>query len=502
MDERVGAPDLSRRRLAFNTAMGALGNLVTLALGLLVLGAARKGLGEAGLGVWALAMGLLALAPLADFGLGAALGMDIARKAACGDDDAMREGVNAYLVIALPLAALVVLVGMLAAPALVALLQVPQALHADAVQLFRLVFAQLGWQLAIGAIGGVLVGHQLLGLFRGWQIVWQIVRFGGAWLLLQRGAMVAAGTWMLAGAIGFGLSCLWLWHRHLAFRHRFGLPSRSAIAALWRLALTLQAQRIAGALVGQADKFVLAALLGAIAAGWYEIGARLSGLISYVPTILFSAAAPYLAALSGAGRNEDMTRFLLVSARLVQLAALPVAVLVAAHPEPWLRLWLGEVQAPHVLAVRVLAVMYLVLALVQPLAQTLLGAGMTAPVARASVAFIFSAPLLSLAMTKLWGFGGGCWAGALAAVLFLFVLVRESLAVLENSTRHWLRENARGLLAALLAFALLAPWQPQHPLAVLGKAACFALAQLALAFLLGFVRRQDVAMLAGIWRRG
>ncbi len=485
-----------------NTGVTAATSGINFLLGFFVLAAARRELGDVGLGVWSLALGLLAMSALVDFGLGSALGILVARHAGGGDRARLNDTLNAYLATAFPLAIIVAVAGAFSSPWLARHLVGDPAWNAQASSLFALMFLALAMQMAGSLIGGVLVGYQMLATFRAWHVFWQMVKsLGTLWLLSHQTNLTMLGWWMVLGSAGFIATAWGVWMRRVPLRLTLSRPSPAAICELWHVAVPLQLNRLASSILGQVDKFVLALLVGAAAAGWYELAARLAGALLFLPGFMLAALAPLISALAGGQARERAMGLMWLSSRYVGLMVFPMAGFIFLYGDSLLHWWLGRSDAQVLMACRVLLGVFLLLSLQQPFVDSLLGMGKHRLVLRFAVVVILANIPASTLLVSVYGFAGAYWATflvVLAASAIFFRAVSVELDIpLSRWAREWFRPmSAAGLTMVAMSFTPVRPLSLGQVIVCLGLGACcYALFALAL----GAFTREDVRRLRGAW---
>ncbi|RME86341.1 MAG: polysaccharide biosynthesis protein [Zetaproteobacteria bacterium] len=331
---------------------------------------------------------------------------------------------------------------MAAAPFLAQALVRDPAWASEAASLFAWVFATIGWQVAASLIGGVLVGYQRLAEFRLASGCWQLIRGVGVIVFMRAHASLGwVGLWWFAGSVGLAAHALWLWRRYVPIHWRWVRPAGNAVRMLWGVALPLQINRMGGAMLGQVDKFVLAVWLGATAAGAYELAARLAGLVTLMPGLMLAAVAPAVAAM---GREDRRTqRVVIVSSRYLHLAVFPLAAFLWTEAAPILHAWVGETDKAVIAAARVLVLAFALLAVQQPLANTLIGIGKERIVLRFSLLVVLLNLPMSIALVARFGLLGAAWATALvvalAAASFFAVALRSSALPWRAWAEAWWR---------------------------------------------------------------
>jgi len=496
-------PDTSAYRFLVNTGVTAVASVFNFIMGFLVLTAAKNILGNTGLGVWSLALGLAAMAALVDFGFGSALGILVARYAGSNEKNHLHQILNAFVVTAFPLALGITVIGVLIAPVLARLFVHDAVWHAQASLLFAMMFVMIGLQVSGSLIGGILVGYQKLGIFRIWHSVWKMLQSIGVLWMLYRGVNLGGiGLWMVLNTAGFIITTWVIWLRYVPVRFNFSLPAKAAVHELWRTAIPMQLNRIAGAMLGQVDKFVLALLIGAIFSGWYELAAKLAGALLFLPGFMLAALAPIVSAMVGEQAHGRAISLLRLVSRYVNLVVFPLAGFIWLYTEPLLQWWLGHADAHIMAATRILLLMYLLLAIQQPYVDVLLGMGRNRVVARFGIVVIVMNIPTSFLLVDVYGFPGSYWASlmvvCLASVSFFSVVLSELMIPL----RVWINDWIRPLLATALTVMIM-HLLPMTPQAFLSTAACMAVGgtiYAVCAWFLGGFNHEDILRFRKVWR--
>lgn len=496
-------PDTSAYRFIVNTGVAAVTSVFNIVIGFLVLTAAKNILGGIGLGVWSLALGLMAMASLVDFGFASALGILVARYAGRDGKNHLHQILNAFVVIAFPLALGISVGGVLMAPVLARLFVHDVVWHAQASLLFAMMFVIIGLQISGGLIGGVLVGYQKLGLFRIWRSVWQMLQsLGVLWMLYHDVNLGAIGLWMVLNTAGFIVTAWVIWLRCVPVRFNFSLPTKVAVYELWRTAISMQLGRMAGAMLGQADKFVLALLVGAIFAGWYTLAAKLAGSLLLLPGFMLAALAPVVSAMVGEQSHERAMSLLRLVSRYLNLIIFPLAGFIWLYTDPLLQWWLGHVDAHIMAATRILLLMYLLLAMQQPYVDVLLGMGRNRVVARFGIVVIVMNIPTSLLLVDFYGFLGSYWASLMVVCLASISFFSAALSELMIPLRIWINDWIRPLLATALTVMIMHSL-PMTPQALLSAGACMAAGgaiYIVCAWFLGGFNHEDILRFRQVWR--
>lgn len=436
-----------------------LATLLNVVMGFWILAVAKASLGDIGLGVWALGMGFAAMAALIDFGLGPALGILVAKYAGRGDTEKLKESVNAFVFVAVPLATGIVVFGLLASPKLAEILINDVAWNDEASALFTLMFIMVAIRLLGSLLGGVLTGHQMIGHFKLWIALWALIRAVGIlWLFKAGFHLDLVGAWMVLTTVGGLCTITLLWHKVLSLRIVLEYPSKEGVQELWVTALSLQTVRMASALIGQADKLIVAGLLGAVYAGWYELAAKLAGSVLLLPGFMLVALAPLVSAMVGQGEDARVQRLLYFTTRYLNIAVFGMAGFLFLYADSLLLWWLGSVDEEVVLATRVMIVFFLVMAIQQPYIDHLLGLGNRSIVMRFSLVLLLGNVPLSLVLVNMVGFSGSYWATfimIMVAAIFFFVRALEQLCI---SWVDWLKQWLAPCCASVLAMLILYPF--------------------------------------------
>lgn len=280
-----------------NTVILLAVNFSSAGFGLLISVLIARGAGALALGGYSLALAWnLTLAQFADLGMNTLLTRDIARRPQ-DTRTYVRASLWAKAAIGLVLVLALVLTAPLLAPGGSTLaLQVGSGLI--------LTSAWYGTFTAVFRAGGRML--PILVLNAGGLLIQSV----GTWWLVQRAAGVETLV-LLALLIQLAqLGGAWAWY---AIRFAPAAPSRplelAQIAALARAGLPFA---LAGILAGvelRANVFLLGALAGERAVGWYSAASRLSDGLRLAPNAFFGALLPALAALEAHPNRAGLVRF-------------------------------------------------------------------------------------------------------------------------------------------------------------------------------------------------
>ncbi len=451
--------DTSAYKFLLNTGVSTLTTLLNVVMGFWILAVAKDSLGDIGLGVWALGMSFTAMAALVDFGLGPALGILVAKYAGQGDTEKIEESVNAFVLVAVPLAVAIVIFGLLASPKLAEILVNDKVWNNEASSLFALMFMMVAIRLIGSLLGGVLIGYQMIGQFKLWLALWAFMRSVGILWLFKLGFHLGlVGSWMVLTTVGGLCTITLLWYKVLPLRIVLGCPSKKGVQELWTVALSLQTARMAGALIGQVDKLILAGLIGAVYAGWYELASKLAGSVLLLPGFMLVALAPLVSAMVGQGESARVQRLLYFTTRYLNIAVFGMAGFLFLYADSLLLWWLGSIEAEVVLATRVMIAVFLVMAIQQPYIDHLLGLGNKSIIMRFSLVVLLGNIPLSLALVNMLGFSGSYWATLIMVALASIFFFAKALEQLGISWVDWRKQWFAPCCASVLTMLILYPF--------------------------------------------
>lgn len=498
------ALNTTAHRLLFNTGMTGFTTVLNLFLGFLVLSSAQDILGEVGLGVWVLAMGFAAMAALVDFGFGPALGILVAKYAGAENTKHIEESINAFVFIASPLGFFIAVTGLFVSSYLADTFVKDVLWQAEASVLFALMFLTIAIRLLGSLLGGLLIGYQLMAQFRAWLAIWAVIRaMGILWLLHEGVSLRWIGAWVVVTSVGGLLTTLILYHQSIPISIRVSLPSKAAIRELWRTAIPLQTARMAGAILGQVDKFVLAGLLGASFAGMYELAAKLAGSVLLVPGFMLAAIAPLVSAMVGQGEHQRVERLLEITFRYLSIIVFAMAGFLFLYTEGLLVWWLGEVSEEVVLATRVMLIMFLMMALQQPYIDALLGRGDKRIVMNFSLVVLLLNIPLSIVFVYYAGFSGSYWASLSVVFFGSLLFLYKALPQLNITISVWLKLWAYPFTATVITMTCMYPFNfvTDSLLSVSFALFIWLLTFLCILWLIGGLERKDMSILLQAWKQ-
>jgi len=343
--------------IARNSVLNLVGFAVPLLVGLLTVPVITSELGPARFGLLALAFALLEYSSLFDFGLGAATTRQVSASLARRDEQVSSLIVGSVVSQA-ALGALGALVLMAAAPSLVdGVFTIPPELRGEAVAVFRTLALMIPPTVVLLSLRGILEAAQRFDLSNGIRIPSSVATF-----LVP--ALAASAGYSLPAILVMLLVMRVIICAVMVFLVGYALPELS-----WRLRMDWSAMRplfifgswmsvsnVVSPLLIYVDRFMLGALVGVSAVGYYT--APFDGVMRMliIPASLMGAAYPSVSALVATHDHVSIRRIFGKAVRkVVLLLAVPTVIIALAGPT-LVRLWLGEAFSEHShAAVRLLA---------------------------------------------------------------------------------------------------------------------------------------------------
>jgi len=505
-----------RRAAARGVAWGGVESATSALVGLVLTPLVVRACGLEGLGLWSASWSLAHATNLLDLGVGASYTRFTSRAIALSDTSGLNRTLGAGIGFHIALAALIAAGALLIGPRALGLVVPGGALASRAGSVFGCTLATVVLRTVLSAYRGVVAGAQRLD---------RLGRIGSAASVLEGcGAALALGSgWGLPGmAVN---SLVWGGAASLAeaiAAHRL-VPGLRVVPFLagrdeWRellsFGLRIQVVRAAEILGAHVPRLALAFGPGLAAAGVYDLGARIAGVLQ-VSALPLPVIQPLAARLAARGEDGKLRALVERGTRYVALLAIPGAILVLLDAEGILRAWTGrEVPSASAGAARLLAVALTAGFLASPLRLVLRGMGR--PDIEAVAALCGSVLHVCMALILAAPFGAPGVAGAALAAAALSAAL---LGLGAHRTAPGLARAAAGALPAALlagaggfvasaalrlAFAGSSASLPTRG-AALGRLVPETLALAAAALLVvwwrGGIEKQDLAAAAGAFRK-
>jgi O-antigen/teichoic acid export membrane protein len=447
------------RVLLRSTWLNVLGQIVPLGLGAAALPLVVHGLGVERFGLLSVSWAILAYFTIFDLGLAPATTKFVAEALARGDEHQTIELVSAGLAAQAALGAIGSVLFYLSIPIWTGrVLNVPPELVQETSAMF-------GW-LAVGMVV-VLLSSSLSAVLQGmhrFDLV-NAVRIPSAASTYLAPALGVYLGWPLSGIAALIVAARVLGLIALAVMCGRVLPGllhpvfrRAAAARLFTFGLWQTATNVAGTLLWNSDRFLIAALLSATAVGYYTVPAEVVARLSILPSSLVMALFPAFSALEGV---RDWRRLHDLFTRSVKFSVLvfgPPMLLPALFADDFLHLWMGaDFAAQSASLLRVLTISSLVSFLTYIPLNLLKGIGFPDVAAKATTAELFVYAATAVALTSVWGVTGTAIAWSARAVLDAALMFYWALTLSKIPQRSfWLEGGVLASLVALLTLAALA----------------------------------------------
>ena len=154
-------------------------------------------------------------------------------------------------------------------------------------------------------------------------------------------------------ALDFAASALAARSRVPGFRF-FPRPDRAALRELFSFGLKLEIAHAAHLVTMHLDKLLLTAFLGLEAVAYYDLGAKVAGVMRGLPLLLVSATLPVAATLDAAGKSERLWSFYERGTLALAWTGVPLFLWAAIGAGPLLFAWAGVVAIEAQLTVWIL----------------------------------------------------------------------------------------------------------------------------------------------------
>jgi O-antigen/teichoic acid export membrane protein len=463
-DAQLIAPMPGAPRLARNALLTFSGFLLPLALALFAIPITAQNLGPVRFGLLGLAWVLLEYLGFVELGLGRTSVRFVAQSLAASPRD-VRQTVG----VALSTQALLGLAGGIAVAASATWLadsafDIPLAVRAEAIGMFRVVGANVLVVVLLGALRGVLEGAHRFGTSTAVKIptaaasvvIPAVGAVAGAslgqiffWLLLVRMAAVIVLIALLPRVVpGFSWELPREWMR---------------LRALFAYSGWVAVSGVINPLLVSIERFALGAFVGVAALGLYAAPYEGAVRLLLIPTSVFAALFPTLSATFTREDHGGRPGRLAESAlRQLSVVLAPVIVVLFALAPEVLQAWLGTFYAPEMSTVfRILLVGVLVNGLAHIPAVYLYAVGRPDLSAKGHIAEVIVYFPLAIGLVRAYGITGAAMAWTirimLDAVLLSIFSVRTGALTGWQNVGAWWRLNAAAM-TVMVAAAVFAQW--------------------------------------------
>ena len=300
-------------------------------------------LGPEKFGYWSLLSALASTAVLLDLGLGSAVTRFVAGVAGAGEHEARQGALTTGALVAVVLALVWSVGGLLGRGALLAFAHVNGDWRAEATASAGTAVLAAGVGVLALVPNAALTGVHRLDLVNRVAIAATVVQVGGSLWFLARGAGLQglALALLLANVTTLVASVVLLRRVAPALTLEPRTATWERVKAQARFSAALQVIGLGVLFQFQLPKFVLARFVNLAAAGEYELAYRVAFAAWSLPSLLLPPLLPALAEWAAQGRWEAAWALHDRAARYLLALAVPLAALLAAGSPALYRAWLG-----------------------------------------------------------------------------------------------------------------------------------------------------------------
>jgi len=385
------------RHLALSTVSNYAGQIVNLAVWFLLTPFLVHRLGASQYGLWMLVSSFIAYGSLLDFGVGEAIVKYVAEFRARGDSESASRLVATSLWLYCGLGLLVLLIGIVIAPLVPKIINVPPSEAHTATVLVILTALGVAVELPATAAYSVLRGlhrFDLMNLIGSSAII--ALAVGWVLVVLLGGGVLGMAAIVIPLTLIWQVPAIALIHR-TAPDLRFGLrgPERGMVRSVATFSSALFGINVAAVVKGKTDEIVIGAALPVAAVAPYSIARRLSGLPGQLAYQFVRVLMPLASRLHAEGDAALLRGLYTASMRLTIGLFTVVAGGLIVFAGPFLAAWVGPRYAHSSDIVVILTFAGLAEALLWPAAQLLQGMNRHRPL----VAFALGSAALNLALS-------------------------------------------------------------------------------------------------------
>lgn len=236
----------------------------------------------------------------------------------------------------------------------------------------------------------------------------------------------------------------------------YGWDRREAVKC-YKFGIASFLNNLAGSSLTYLDRMIIPLFLGPSNLTFYSLPGSITNKIPTLSSTLSSIVFPMASYFEGEG-NRDMTKNLYVrSMRLITVISTAVTVTVIAFAYPMLQYWISiDVAEKATTVLVILASTNLVLAVITPLNNFLLGMGKLKAMSITSIATACINAILLVFLLPRFGIVGASWAYLLALIPYIFLLYTTEKSFLELTLRraHYMKLSSQLLVTSLLVFCI------------------------------------------------
>lgn len=333
------------RRLARNTVLNILGQVVPLAAAVAVIPFLKNGMGDDRFGILSIALVVLAYFTLFDFGVGRAAQRFMAEALGNGEDARLASILRSALLVQALLGIIAgALLALFSRPLVETVLRIPESLQDESVTAFLLLAAFVPLAMCSGVLSGALAAGQ--------RFFWlNAIRVPSAVASIAIPAVMVA-----AGIVNLGTILFVLLIKTVVILILFAIACRAAypvlrgkhsgsgnavLRPLMSYGLWIFIHLIIASLLPMTDKFLIGSLVSMAAVTWYTIPYDLVSRVSVIPAGIVETVFPAFSAV-GLGRREELLDLYGRAVKYTLLLTAPLTTLgLYLFGTEILTLWLG-----------------------------------------------------------------------------------------------------------------------------------------------------------------
>jgi len=299
-------------------------------------------LGDAGFSVWILVFSLTGYFGLLDLGIRSSVVRYVAKAAATGDEDQLRQLVASSLVFYLGVAVLVLILTGIGSVYLAVLFKIPVTLLPTARILFLLAGASVALTFPLTVFAGVLEGLQNFAQVQVTQMAITVLRgLAVAFALSQGGRLLAIGAVTVgANLLGY-LVLMWMAYRTVPLPLSLRGADVQKLGKLARYGAFAFIIVLAEKLRFQSDAVVIGAFLSSTAITFYSIASKLVEYSTYAVRSMAQIFTPMSSQFHATGNQEQLRRVLIAGNRACALVVFPLAVVLIIVGHSIIEVWVG-----------------------------------------------------------------------------------------------------------------------------------------------------------------
>jgi len=465
-------------KIARNAIFNVLSFGVNLAVTFLLVPVMLRYLGTTGFGIWAVVRAFVGYASLGDLGLTSTVTKYVAEHAAHDDREAIARVLKSALVLYLAVVLVLFLLLLLLQHAIVELFFSTSGEFAGEIT-FVLYgsLAVFGVNMIFSIFPNALSGLQRMDLTNTVLAIYTVVNGACMYWALVAGTGLRGLVWAnaLATVVATVLNGI------LFYRSFRGLPlvktrlKKGDVRQLFRFSKHVFAVSIAGSVHQHFDKLLLSSFVNLNVVGAYEVGARLVDQARKIPSLMLNPLLPAASEVHAQKQTEKLKSMYYRSMKFFLVLGVPLMGCAAFFAQPFVELWLGNVNSLIVPTAQILMISNFINLLTGPGFYISIGIGNERLPMYSSVLGLVLNIILSVILLKFFGYFGvvfGSFAALIIASIFFLALVHRAMTIRTASVLAMAWKPLTALAGGFAFSELIGMWNvdplPQLVLMVAG----------------------------------